>query len=196
MAYENEKVLVVPTDDVIKLCNGKIGLVEVEEVEILKLIKEAGFFIDREKAEFDETIRQVIPYILLKENNKYLLFKRTSAQGEKRLHGKITIGVGGHINTDDSLNPIDAFKKGMQREIAEEVNVKVLNMNYIGVINITDNAVSRVHVGVCYEAEIEYYGLVEKDKFIEIFSEAPEIYNKEMEGWSKAVVKHLGHMQK
>ncbi|ABR30189.1 DNA mismatch repair protein MutT [Thermosipho melanesiensis] len=194
--YEKEKVLVVPTNKIQNICNNKTGLISVPEYDIISIIEKYGYFVDREKAENDETTRQVIPYIILRENNKYLLFKRTTAQGEKRLHNKITIGVGGHINSTDSIDPVKAFKKGMIREINEEVNVEILNLNYIGVINVTDNPVSRVHVGLCYIADVKYFGLMEKEKFIELFTENPSKYFEEMEGWSKVVVQSLDHMQK
>jgi predicted NUDIX family phosphoesterase len=194
--YEKEKVLVVPANDVERICGRKVGLVEVPEYDIINLIKEKGFFVDREKAEFDESIRQVIPYILLRENEKFLLFKRTTAQGEKRLHNKIAIGVGGHVNVKDSESPIDAFYKGLEREINEEVDVEIKNLNYIGIINVVDTSVSRVHVGLCYIADVKYNGLVEKDKFEELFTDSPHDYLEEMEGWSKAVVEYLERMQK
>ncbi|MBO8161485.1 MAG: NUDIX domain-containing protein [Thermosipho sp. (in: Bacteria)] len=194
--YEKEQVLVIPTEDVERLCNKRTGLVEVSEYDIINLIKEKGFFVEREKAEFDESIRQVIPYILLRENGKYLLFKRTTAQGEKRLHNKIAIGVGGHVNTEDSEDPLEAFYNGLKREVNEEVDVEIKNLEYIGVINVTDTQVSRVHVGLCYVADVKYRGLVEKDKFLEIFTNSPFDYLGEMEGWSKAVVEYLERMQK
>ncbi|SHH46239.1 NUDIX domain-containing protein [Thermosipho atlanticus] len=194
--YEKEKVLVVSTDEINRLCKGRTGLVEVPECDIINLIKEKGFFLDREKAEFDESIRQVIPYILLKEDGKFLLFKRTTAQGEKRLHNKIAIGVGGHVNLDDSSDPLEAFYKGLRREIDEEVDVEIKKLEYVGIINVVDTPVSRVHVGLCYIAEVKYNGLVEKEKFEEIFSNSPFDYLEEMEGWSRAVVEYLEHMQK
>ncbi|MDK2885984.1 MAG: hypothetical protein PWP54_542 [Thermosipho sp. (in: thermotogales)] len=194
--YEKEKVLVVPAEDVERICEGKVGLVEVPEYDIINLIKEKGFFVEREKAEFDETIRQVIPYILLRENGKFLLFKRTTAQGEKRLHNKLAIGVGGHINTEDSLNPLEAFYVGLEREVNEEVDVEIKTLNYVGVINVVDTPVSRVHVGLCYIADVKYKGLVEKDKFQEIFTNSPLDFIGEMEGWSKAVVEYLERTQK
>ncbi|MBO8139332.1 MAG: NUDIX domain-containing protein [Thermosipho sp. (in: Bacteria)] len=194
--YEKEKVLVIPAADVEKICEGKVGLVEVPEYDIINLIKEKGFFVDREKAEFDESKRQVIPYILLRENEKFLLFKRTTAQGEERLHNKIAIGVGGHVNINDSQNPLEAFYIGLEREVNEEVDVEIKSLKYLGVINVIDTPVSRVHVGLCYIADVKYNGLVEKDKFQEIFTDSPFDYLEEMEGWSKAVVEYLGHMQK
>lgn len=194
--YENERVLVIPTVDVETLCNNKHGLINVKEYDIISVIERNGFFVNREIAENDETIRQVIPYIILRENGKYLLFKRTKAQGEARLHNLVTVGVGGHINNQDSQDPLEAFKKGMIREINEEVDVEIKDLKYIGVINMVDTPVSRVHVGICYIADVKYNGLREKDKFIEIFTSEPSKYFEEMEGWSKAVVQSLELMQK
>ncbi|HOJ94557.1 MAG TPA: DNA mismatch repair protein MutT, partial [Fervidobacterium nodosum] len=105
MGNMDEKVLVIKTTDVERLCDGKTGVVKVPEDEFLKVLKN-GFFVERSIAEYDESTRQVIPYIVLKENDEYIFFKRTTNQTEKRLHNLITLGVGGHLNVEDSTDPV------------------------------------------------------------------------------------------
>lgn len=185
-----EKVLVVKTEDVEKLCEGRTGVVEVPKESFYNVLKN-GFFSRRAEAEYDESIRQVIPYIVLKEGNEYIFFKRTTNQTEKRLHNLITLGVGGHLNAEDSSDPIECFEKGLWRELQEEVNADVQNINYIGLINEVENPVSRVHVGILFIAEVKYHGIAERENFIEIRSNSLLEYLEEMEGWAKVVALYL-----
>ncbi|MCD6103046.1 MAG: NUDIX hydrolase [Thermotogaceae bacterium] len=179
-------VLVVPTSKVIELLGSKTGIVEVEEQKIQQLIQKEGLFIPRNQAEQDESFQQIIPYVVMKNNGQILLLLRTSKQGEKRLHDKYSLGVGGHINNLDDQKPWNAFLKGMKREITEEVDVEIHSIDYIGIINDTSTPVSRVHLGLLYIAEVNFKGIREKDMFMYWWKNFEELqqYTKLMEGWS------------
>jgi len=181
-----EMVLVVPTSKVIELLGSKTGIVEVEEQKIQQLIQKEGLFIPRNQAEQDESFQQIIPYVVMKNNGQILLLLRTSKQGEKRLHDKYSLGVGGHINNLDDQKPWNAFLKGMKREITEEVDVEIHSIDYIGIINDTSTPVSRVHLGLLYIAEVNFKGIREKDMFMYWWKNLEELqqYTKLMEGWS------------
>jgi predicted NUDIX family phosphoesterase len=157
------------------------------------LIEKNAFFIDRDIAENDETLRQLIPYVLIRQQGKFLLLRRTKKQQERRLHGKLSLGVGGHINLNDGSTPWQAFLKGMEREIHEEVNVEVLQLSYMGLLNDTSSPVSRVHVGLVYLAEVRFLGLNEPDMFDFWFVDLTEIEQRreELEGWSKLALDFL-----
>ena len=70
----------------------------------------------RERMERDPTFKQVIPYVVLRDEERYFLMQRTSAGGDARLHGRYSIGVGGHLNPGD-----DGLLGGLQREWHEEL---------------------------------------------------------------------------
>jgi len=169
------------------------GVFPVELNLLRDSIRNFGFFIDRNVAEFDETNRQVIPYVLMSQDGKFLLLKRTNRQQEKRLHGKLSIGVGGHITTQDGDTPWEAFLNGMEREIREEVNVEVNGMSYLGLLNDLSSPVSRVHVGIVYLAEVKFHGLNEPDMFEWWLKNVEEIEEREeeLEGWSKLALDFL-----
>ncbi|MGC8955011.1 MAG: DNA mismatch repair protein MutT [Fervidobacterium sp.] len=194
MGSLDEKVLVIKTKQVETLCRGKTGVVEVPEEEFLEVLKD-GFFVERSIAEYDESIRQVIPYVVLTQGDEYIFFRRTAHQTEKRLHNLITLGVGGHLNEEDSKDPIECLKKGLWRELNEEVKVDVKSLKYVGLINEVENSVSRVHVGVLYIAYVVYYGITESENFIEIRSKKLADYIEEMEGWAKVVALYLERLQ-
>lgn len=191
----DENVLVVETEGVLRLIGNQEGVVEVPEEEFLKLLSK-GFFVPRTRAEYDETLRQIIPYIVLKEGDDFIFFKRTTNQTEKRLHNLITLGVGGHLNDKDGKDPHECFLNGLKRELDEEVKVDLLGIEYRGLINETENPVSRVHLGVLYIAQVRYYGLAEPENFVEYRSKVLSPYVEEMEGWAKVVATYLERTQR
>lgn len=188
-----EQVLVVPTKIIDDLVNGTDGIFPIDLEKLRDLIEKNAFFIDREIAENDETLRQLIPYVLMRQQGKFLLLRRTKKQQERRLHGKLSLGVGGHINSGDGDAPWRAFLKGMEREMHEEVNVEVLQLSYVGLLNDTSSPVSRVHVGLVYLAEVKFLGLNEPDMFDFWFMDLKEIEQRreELEGWSKLALDFL-----
>ncbi len=166
--FENEKVLVVETRKLEEFVGFREGIVKVDISDVEKFIRKEGFFVDREKAEYDEKMRQVIPYMALRDEDGYLVFKRLGTQGEKRLHNLYTVGIGGHIRLEDMLDddPWKAVQNGMMRELREEVDVEILaEPIFVGLLNDRKKEVSRVHVGLCYILNVKFKGLNEPDKF-------------------------------
>lgn len=181
-----ENVLVVPSHEIFKLTGKKTGVVVVELEQVERVIENHGRFIKRDLVEYDEDFRQVIPYVVMKNNDEILLLRRTEKQGEKRLHNKYSIGVGGHIRSEDGLRPWQAFLNGMNREIEEEVRARITDLQYIGLINDISSPVSRVHVGLLYLAQVIFEGLNEPDMFDYTWKSLDEFgeFEQYLEGWS------------
>jgi len=72
-----ERVLVIDSVDAERLCNGKSGIVDISLEKFLNVVRK-GRFVERKIAEYDESTKQVIPYIVLKEDDEYIFFKRTN----------------------------------------------------------------------------------------------------------------------
>ena len=70
----------------------------------------------RGDAEEDPTHKQVIPYLVLRDGERWFLMRRTRAGGDARLHDRWSIGVGGHLNPGDG-----DVAGGLRREWAEEL---------------------------------------------------------------------------
>lgn len=123
------------------------------EAKILKNLQS----MNKEQAEIDPRFKQPIPYILITNDSGMIFaYQRSEVDaeyGEKRLQGKWSWGIGGHMeesDTQDSENPIQTT---MMRELTEEVDMDgdPLSFEVLGYINNTSDEVGKVHFGILYE---------------------------------------------
>ena len=113
-------------------------------------------FVPRGLAEEDRQKKQIIPYILLQnaDGSRTAAYNRQGS--EKRLHDLWSIGIGGHINPEDSTTTSDSFetilKTGMQRELDEELARRVdgEDIEFIGMISEDITPVGSVHMGAVF----------------------------------------------
>ena len=114
----------------------------------------------RYKIETDTTMKQIIPYVVVKYKDKILTTKRL--QGDERLVGQYSIGTGGHVNPvdlsiKDSIDIYQTILNCIQRELSEETNLdnfRPYSLQYVKCF-IDDSAdVSRVHVCILYTYDL------------------------------------------
>src|SRR5262249_26963174 len=119
-------------------------------------IRERGFFVERRAAERDSSMKQIIPYCLVTTGDDLLVLHRLGTQGEKRLHDKLSIGVGGHINPVDTDASADVLDAGTQRELLEELRFETgYRREVIGIINDESTSVGSVHFGIVHRVRAE-----------------------------------------
>ena len=111
-------------------------------------------FRPRSEVEEDPGFKQLIPYCVLQVGSgaarRVFQYTRGSGQGEKRLHAKRSIGIGGHISREDAEGD-DLYRCGMQRELSEEMVIETeLSEQIIGFIYDDSSPVGRVHLGVVH----------------------------------------------
>ena len=113
-------------------------------------IREHGFFVERRHAEMDSSFKQVIPYCLVLRGDEVLVMRRLSGGGEARLHGKRSVGVGGHINPIDGMGAgDDIVAAGLRREVEEELHIDgPWEVETVGLLNDDSTDVGSVHVGL------------------------------------------------
>ncbi len=163
------------------------GLVVDDTDEMFDRIQDLHFFIDRPTAEISPQYKQIIPYVLIRHDDSYFLLQRTQKQTEARLHHKLSLGIGGHINPDtpDILD-------GLQKELEEEVEVVGdYDLAFIGILNDDTTEVGRVHLGAVYVLE-SHTGDVrvrETEKMTGRWSTVDELetLQESMETWSQIV---------
>jgi predicted NUDIX family phosphoesterase len=141
----NEQVMVVERETLAEFLI-ESGLVQERTDEILDAITDRHFFLDRPTAETSPQYKQIIPYVLIRHGDAYFLLQRTPKQTEARLHHKLSLGIGGHINPDTP----DLFD-GLQKELEEEVEVVGdYDLTFVGILNDDTTDVGRVHLGAVY----------------------------------------------
>lgn len=201
----SEQILVVPR----KVLFGEKNERYFEEFQPRKnldfenIIKKHSKFILRKTtspqqpipAEQDESMKQIIPYIVFKHKGRYFVYKRLEKSEEERLAAKHSMGIGGHINPID-VNSKDILSEGMKREFEEEVEYPYdYKPKIIGFINDDKDSVGRVHFGVVFliDGLNEKIEVKEKDKLsgeMMTLTEAKKVRDK-MEGWSQIVFDYL-----
>lgn len=196
---EQEEILVFPASLLKDL--GYFHGFSDEVGRYIDRITEAARFVFRQPAEGDPSLKQIIPYALLRHNEAIFRYKRTRRGEEDRLHAKYSIGVGGHINPSDKFDLFAATKPviemAMEREVAEEVIIDTAySAKCVGLLNDDSNDVGRVHFGLVYELELDEpkatireKGSLVRGEFIDVRHLAAEfdLY----ETWSQILIESL-----
>lgn len=113
-------------------------------------------FMPRSQVEENPAYKQLIPYVLMSYQDKYLSYIRGRRAGEARLVGNRSIGIGGHINPADDM-PLfntdfyETYLTAVKREVAEEVSVETSHTDRIvALLNDESNEVGSVHLGIVH----------------------------------------------
>jgi predicted NUDIX family phosphoesterase len=180
----NEQVMVVRTADLQPYLTA--GLIRDHTRPILDLIATRHFFLDRALAEISPEYRQIIPYVLIRNDAHYFVLKRTTKQTESRLHHKLSLGIGGHINPGHSL------LEGLRKELDEEVDIHAnYDMEFIGIINDSSTDVGRVHLGAAFLLDVgsRHVAVKEREKMTSEWMSRTALREARtaMESWSQIV---------
>jgi predicted NUDIX family phosphoesterase len=192
-----ERVLVVPRDRVPGGCDF-IGIRPATPrmlEELREVVARHGSYLDRPLAESDRAHKQLIPYVVVRDGDEVFLMHRTDAGGDPRLHGRASIGVGGHLNPVD--DGADALIAGLHREWEEELDADwdpVFEL--IGLLNDDSNPVGAVHLGVVFSVDAagRPVDVRERDKLVGGFADRETIAasGDRLETWSQLVAEALG----
>ncbi|PHS09988.1 MAG: phosphoesterase [Blastopirellula sp.] len=158
-----EHILVVPTESFHALGYFEGVTTEVDRYlgELLK--PENVSYRPRPDMEDDPSFKQLIPYVIFEYtdaagNKSIFQYTRGKGQGEARLHSKRSIGIGGHISSEDAGDHLtgNPYEEGMQRELAEEVVIDTAyDLKCVGMLNDDSNDVGKVHLGIVHICKVE-----------------------------------------
>jgi len=114
----------------------------------------------RREAEHDPEWKHFATYAVICADRSVLSYLRTPAGSESRLHGLRSIGIGGHVNTDDaetdSLWSAAALERAALRELHEEIFLPAdCRLDFMGLVNDDSNDVGRVHIGLVYRCPLK-----------------------------------------
>jgi len=166
-----------------------------------------SFFQPRGLVEDNPEYKQIIPYIVLKNGDRYFTYSRDGA--ETRLKGSLSVGVGGHINSTDLGADVSTIvREAARREFEEEVSItksyssSLLLMGDLGIIpkavmyagSLDSTAVNKVHFAAVYvvnvsDDRVDSTDLKEEGKKLGWISEK-ELWDcwSELETWSQIAV--------
>ncbi|MCA9115933.1 MAG: phosphoesterase [Planctomycetaceae bacterium] len=154
-------------------------------------------YLPRHQVETDPSWKQLIPYCIFECQGEIFSYQRGESGGESRLKSLRSIGIGGHISTEDQQNTPDAvYATGMRREIEEEIEIGTTwTESLVGLINDDESDVGRVHLGVVHLFRLDAPKVLPREESIKNTGFAPpaEFINRldEFETWSQICLKNL-----
>ena len=164
MSKWDEQILVVNRKELFNNEeNHFYGFIEKNDEKTKKIIDTFESYEVKRRGDMEEDpdYKQLIGYVLLKDvnTNEVLVYKRLVGGGEARLHGKASVGIGGHMNEVEGKSIFEMLKINAARELNEEVGVSeeeaLNNLHFIGLINDDKTEVGQVHIGVVYECKVD-----------------------------------------
>ena len=167
------------------------GVVDVAPEPYLERTRRHGAFRPRREVEDDPTWKQVIPYLVVRDGDLYLLMRRTRAGGDARLFERYSIGVGGHLNPGDG-DVLGALRREWREEVDADFEP---GFRFAGLLNDDEDPVGAVHLGFVYTADVagRRVGIRETEKLTGDFRTPAEVgaVAESMESWSRLLFEHL-----
>jgi predicted NUDIX family phosphoesterase len=179
------------------------GFIPLDANATLSAFNSSGLWLGpRSALEEMPEFRQIIPYVVLRVGSKLVRYTRMPSGGENRLHGRTSIGLGGHIDLSDVNivnNSIDLEKTISvcnQREIFEELgSVTCVNVQWLGVLIDNSNEVGKVHIGIVELWDVESLPFVAPEDSIGDVSlcsiDELRLGRENLETWSEMLLKHF-----
>lgn len=159
-------------------------------------------FMPRPQAEKDPSYKQLIPYVIISHDGKYLTYVRGKRAGETRLVGNRSIGIGGHINPIDNEIPLfdtnyrELYNNAVEREVAEEISIEAGHTDsIIALLNDDTTEVGSVHLGVVHHWLLDSSAVIKREQMITQMefmtpAELNEVRDS-METWSQFCLDYL-----
>ena len=163
-------------------------------------------FMPRSQVEENPAYKQLIPYVIMSYQGKYLSYIRGRRAGEARLVGNRSIGIGGHINPADDMPLFDTdfyetYLTAVKREVAEEVSVETSHTDRIvALLNDESNEVGSVHLGIVHHWVLDAPKVGKREQMITqmAFMTPAELHEVRdtLETWSGLCLTRLAEMTK
>jgi predicted NUDIX family phosphoesterase len=198
VAISDELVVVVPVDHLRRVSAGTGFDPSPDRVLDLVFQPATTRTLARRVAEEDPRFKQLVAYVAFRWQGRIFHYRRSPRVGERRLAGRRSIGVGGHLNASDVAAGVDeaGLRRAIARELAEEVELgEVPAIRYVGIIDADDVPVSRVHLGIVAVADVAAPRVTLRDPTLADgrFDGAEELLARldEFESWSQLCLRHL-----
>lgn len=144
----------------------------------------------RRDIENDFSLKQIIPYVLVfNENDEILIYQRHGT--EERLHNLWSLGIGGHVNSEDG-NASDftaTLIYGMKRECKEELGVEINDFSLLGIINEEKTEVGHAHIGIVFKTKVSSHLPASDELKNWRFTNTDRLSNLKFELWSSLAMR-------
>jgi predicted NUDIX family phosphoesterase len=145
----DEQILVVKRELIFQPEGPWTGLKQCDYDWYLWAIEHYGQFHSRIAMEDDQHYKQIIPYLVFMHKDHVFVVERKQSATERRLAGKTSIGIGGHIRKEDILG--STIFDWAQREFHEEVSYHDhFEFEPLGIVNDDRDSVGKVHLGFVF----------------------------------------------
>jgi predicted NUDIX family phosphoesterase len=199
--YAGEQVLVVPRALLEEIGHFEGIRTQGLDEAVARLLDPGNhFFMDRAAAEEDPSHKQLIPYCVFRCGDLILHYTRGKSGGESRLHAKISVGVGGHVNPVDTgggkTGP-DAYHAAVTREIEEELDLpEEHGHRIIALLNDDSNPVGQVHLGIVHLVDLKSDAVTAREDALadlgfSLLADLDGARFEELETWSRFCIRHL-----
>ncbi len=199
--YAGEEVLVVPREILERIGSFEGIRTDGLDAAVACLLDPANhFFMDRAAAEMDPSHKQLIPYCIFRCGDRILHYTRGKSGGESRLHAKISVGVGGHVNPVDTGGGrigADAYHAAVTREIEEELDLPGEHAHQIiALLNDESNPVGQVHLGIVHLVDLKSDAVASREDALADLGFTPltdlnSSWFDRLETWSQHCIRHL-----
>jgi predicted NUDIX family phosphoesterase len=134
---------------------GFVALDAAAAADFCALLERQARFEPRALAERTPAWKQPIPYCAVRRGPDQLFcVERLPTHGETRLHGRLSIGIGGHVEPVDG-SPDGILARATLRELHEELVVPMRPApRLVGLLNDDSDEVGSVHVGLVHLVEL------------------------------------------
>jgi predicted NUDIX family phosphoesterase len=197
--------LVIKAEDTPKEYKDTLGNTKLNLVRLTEEFWSCDTHIaDRATCETNPSLQQIIPYIILvNEDSKLFCYSRGKGGEEERLHAKLSIGLGGHV--DNSIPEGLTLKSWLtlegNRELFEEVGFMSLPsspMDFCALLSDQTDKVGTVHLGVLAiqnadtrELTLLEKGVIEHVEWLSIRELKQEPHHSRLENWSLLALQYL-----
>lgn len=204
-----EQIIAVPTEKLFKDVERGQGVITdgwriskvYDAIEDNYVIMRRGNSADptpkENNSEINYDYKQPIPYVIVRRGDEVFCYERLEGGGEARLHNKISLGVGGHMNDEEGTFR-DVLKINTYRELEEEISYDAESeLKTIGILNDDSNDVSKVHLGILLElvlpigTEVTVRETDQLRGFWATIEELRTTYYDRLESWSQITATNM-----
>jgi len=190
----DERILVFPATLLARI--GSFHGLAHDYQQYLALISDNYKFLPRKEAEKNSDYKQLIPYAIFVHSHFIFSYRRGAQLAERRLSGRYSIGIGGHISDTRPCSFDRIYTEALEREINEEIHITgEYSKATLAVINDDSDVVGKTHFGVVHFIRITNREIKARERaitearFVDVADLKRNIHR--YENWSQICIRNI-----